>query len=320
MKIAGIISLILLSCLEKANSWGFWGHQVINRMACFTLHPQLFPFYKNHIDYLTAHAVDPDKRRYSDPAEAPRHYIDLDHYGEHPFDSIPEKWKDAVNKFTEDSLNKYGIVPWQINKVYYQLLKAFQEKDVSRILYYSANIGHYIADSHVPLHCTENYNGQKTNQTGIHGLWESRLPEIFGNEYDYFVGRAVYVDNIQEYCWQNIRHSYAALDSVLSFERELNTRFDSDKKYAFEVRGNQLIKVYSKEYSESYHNDLSGQVERRMQASIIAIGSIWYTAWVNSGMPHLLDEVKSDTLIHIPPEEIVNIVDSLKMGGKRECD
>ncbi len=321
MKIAGIISLILLSCLQRANAWGFWGHQMINRMACFTLPHELFYFYKVHIDYMTVHAVDPDKRRYSDPAEAPRHFIDIDHYGKNPFDSVPEKWKDAVEKFTEDSLIKYGIVPWHINVMYYRLVKAFRDKDVSRILYYSANIGHYIADSHVPLHCTENYNGQLTNQVGIHGFWESRLPELFGDDYDYFVGRAEFVTDVQKFCWENIKRSYAALDSVLEFERRLNNVFDTDKKFAYEVRGNQLIKVYSKEYSETYHNDLDGQVERRMQAAIISVGSIWYTAWVNAGMPDLpsIDNPLIDS--GVPEEEVRSLGDSLKtINGKRDCD
>lgn len=321
MKMAGIVSLILLSCLQRANAWGFWGHQVINRMACFTLPPSLFTFYKIHVDYLTVHAVDPDKRRYSDPGEAPRHFIDIDHYGEHPFDSVPKKWKDAVEKFTEDSLNKYGIVPWHINTMYYRLVKAFREKDISRILYYSANIGHYIADSHVPLHCTENYNGQKTNQVGIHGFWESRLPELFGDDYDYFVGRASYVENVQNYCWENIRQSYAALDSVLSFEKRLNDAYDTDKKYAFEVRGNQLIRVYSREYAENYHRDLDGQVERRMQAAIVAVGSVWYTAWADAGMPDLPSIENPVIDSGIPEEEVRNVGDTLKvLNGKRECD
>jgi hypothetical protein len=302
MKIASLISLILLSCMEKTSAWGFWGHQVINRMATFTLPPQLFRFYKSNIDYITTHAVDPDKRRYSDPEEAPRHYIDLDHYGQHPFDSIPEKWRDAVAKFTEDSLKKYGIVPWQITRTYYSLIRAFSEKDYSRILYYSACLGHYIADSHVPLHCTENYNGQLTNQVGIHGFWESRLPELFGDDYDYFVGTAYYIEDVQSFCWNSIKESYAALDSVLSFERELNARFDSDKKYAFDERGNQLLKTYSREYSENYHRELDGQVERRMQKAIVAVGSLWYTAWANAGMPDLMP---ADSIsVSIPKEEL----------------
>lgn len=47
----------------------------------------MFGFYKRHIDYVTDHATDPDSRRYAVAAEAPRHYIDIDHYvpeGEDP--------------------------------------------------------------------------------------------------------------------------------------------------------------------------------------------------------------------------------------------
>ena len=30
-------------------------------------------------------------------------------------------------------------------------------------------------------------------------------------------------------------------------------------------------------------------VEERMRASIVLLGSFWYTAWVNAGQPDLLD-------------------------------
>ena len=39
-----------------------------------------------------------------------------------------------------------------------------------------ADLGHYLADAHVPLH-TGNYSSQRTNQTGIHALWETHNVE-----------------------------------------------------------------------------------------------------------------------------------------------
>src|SRR6266478_82546 len=72
--------------------WGFWAHKKINRMACFTVPSPLFVFYKNHIEFITEHAIDPDRRRYADPDEAPRHFIDLDHYIADGLDSIPKYW------------------------------------------------------------------------------------------------------------------------------------------------------------------------------------------------------------------------------------
>ena len=282
--------LILVACclVIPVFCWGFFAHKMINRLAVFTLPESLLLFYKTNIEYITEHAVDADMRRYSDPEEACRHYIDLDYYEAiTPIDTVPKYWKDAVAKYTEDTLKAYGIVPWHISLMKYKLTEAFKAKDVDRILKISADIGHYIGDAHVPLHSTENYNGQKTNQYGIHGFWESRLPELFSDKYDFFVGRAKYIDNVQMAAWAASEGSYAAKDSVLDFERKLNTTFGSDRKYSNEQRGQAMIKVYSKEYSEAYHNMLDNQVERRIRASVLTVGSIWYTAWVDGGQPDL---------------------------------
>ena len=286
------IYILLTSCvvtfvIYKVNAWGFAAHKKINHMAVFTLPPDMIGFYKKNIDFLTDHAVDPDMRRYANAEEAPRHFIDVDRYGDHPFDSLPMFWNDAVKKFSEDSLKAHGIVPWHIQVMFQRLSKAFKDRNVELILHYSADIGHYIGDAHVPLHCTANYNGQLTNQVGIHGFWEGRIPEMFFEEYDYLTGRAVYIEKTQQEAWKFIKGSYAAKDSVLLFEKELSNRFSSDRKYSFEERGGNNIKVYSREYTEAYSKMLDGMVERRLRESIISVGSFWYTAWVNAGSPDL---------------------------------
>ncbi|MCB0820465.1 MAG: S1/P1 Nuclease [Bacteroidetes bacterium] len=286
MKQISVIILFLLIAL-KSFAWGFWAHKRINRMAVFTLRDDLFTFYKENIEYLTEHAVDPDKRRYAVKNEAARHYIDVDRYGDHPFDSLPKYWGRAVEKYTEDTLMAHGIVPWHIDRMLQRLTKAFADKDYTKILRNSADLGHYIADAHVPLHCTKNYNGQLTNQNGIHAFWESRLPELFSQDYDFFTGKAKYIDKPIDYIWNIVRASYAAKDSVLLFERMLNEKFPSDQKYSYEQRGANMMKVYAYDYSEQYHKMLDGMVERRMRKAIITVGSFWYTAWVNAGQPDL---------------------------------
>ena len=290
----------------SAPPWGFWGHKRINRIAVFTLPQEMFGFYKHHIEYITASAVNPDKRRYATKGEAPRHYIDIDHYGEQPFDSMPRKWFDAVEKYSEDTLLAYGIVPWHVDRMMLWLTEAFEKKDGPLILRLSAEIGHYIADAHVPLHTTENYNGQLTNQVGIHGFWESRLPELFGEDYDYFVGKASYVENSLDMIWDIVMDSHHMLDSVLTIEKELSQTFDSDQIYSFEKRGATTTRVYSESYSRAYSNHLSGMVERRMRASIIDIGSLWMTAWVNAGQPNLQD-LLDDELMKQMEEELQKV-------------
>lgn len=268
-------------------AWGFWAHKRINRLAVFTLPPEMIAFYKENIEYITEHAVDPDKRRYAVEGEAPKHFIDLDYYCTYPCDSFPRQWYQAKEKYSEDTLMEYGIVPWAIELTMKSLTNAFEQNDKARILKYSADLGHYIADSHVPLHTTLNYNGQLSNQHGIHGLWESRLPELFNNEYDFFVGRARYIENTNEFIWDNILLAHSHLEKVLSYEKGIDNTFPSDQKYSFETRGATIVRTYSEGYSNAYHQKLNGMVEEQMRQSIKHIGDLWFTCWVNAGMPNL---------------------------------
>lgn len=244
-------------------------------------------FYKRNVNYITEKSVNPDMRRYIMPNEAPRHYIDLDDYGDSAAFKLPRYWSAAVEDIGEDTLNAYGLVPWHINLVQYQLTQAFLNQDKDRVLRYSSDLGHYIADANVPLHTTSNYNGQKTGQVGIHGFWESRLPELFFDQYELLTGRAKYIDNTQLAAWDAVLKANAALDSVLKFESELSSSFDLSKKYSFEERGASTLRVYSYEFSKEYHRMLDGMVERQMKRAIKMLGDFWYTAWVNGGQPDL---------------------------------
>jgi S1/P1 Nuclease len=306
--IAVTLSLVTYSP-APTYSWGFFAHKLINKMAIFTLPPGMINFYKKNLDYISDHAVDPDKRRYGVVGEAERHYIDIDHYGKDAFKEVPKFWKAAVEKYTEDTLKAYGIVPWHIEKMVYRLQEAFKEEDVHRILQTSAELGHYIGDAHVPLHTTENYNGQMTNQKGIHGFWESRIPEIKSQDYDFFTGRAKYADKVIDRAWSYVKASNNAVDSVLGFERELNARYSPDRKYSVESRGNVNMRVYSEEYTTEYNSMLNGMVERRLRGAIIQVGCLWYTAWVNAGKPDLnklLDkEVTADKKREMEAEELL---------------
>jgi hypothetical protein len=283
--------LLSCSCILFFHScfcWGFFAHKKINFYAVFLLPPEMLVLYKPNIDFISTHAVDPDKRRYLLAGEGARHFLDIDHYGPFPFDSLPRKWNEAVAKFSEDTLNKYGIVPWWIPNMLQRLTSAFKEKNKSKILKLSAEIGHYIADAHVPLHASQNHNGQLTGQEGIHAFWESRIPELFAEtEWDFLLGRAEYISNPSGFIWKRFLESAAAADTVLRIEKQLSIQMPSDKQFAFENRNGIFIKQYSTAYSTRYDQMLKGMIERRMQQSIFSVASFWYTAWVNAGQPDL---------------------------------
>jgi hypothetical protein len=282
------IIVCLLSIASKSYCWGFFAHKKINYLAVFLLPPQMMVLYKPNIEFLTEHAVDPDKRRYAVAAEGPRHYLDIDHYGKYPYKELPHKWTDAVAKFGADTLQGYGIVPWHVQIMLNRLTMAFKEKDFSSIMKNSAEIGHYIADAHVPLHASSNHNGQYTNQKGIHAFWESRIPELLADkQFDFFIGKAEYIKDPGIFIWNRIIESGREADSVLSIEKELSLHFPGDRKYSFEKRNNVLLRQYSSEYTIAFDKKLNGMVERRMRQAIFAVASFWYTAWVNAGQPDL---------------------------------
>lgn len=353
--------------------WGFYGHRKINRQAVFSLPPEMLVFYKKNIEYITDHAVDPDKRRYATKHEAVRHYIDLDVWGKPPFKNVPREWTDMLIKFTQiyvvdekgdtsklnvkvgdmeiaptdfvdlhpgfqkkykaipmedyrrffwknvqseyyedewiidcdsiaaligyspncqsvfakENFTEYGIVPYHLKLMQARLTRAFENRDAKRILQLSAEFGHYVSDAHVPLHTTENYNGQMSNQRGIHAFWESRLPELYADEYyDFWVGKAEYIEDPQQYYWDVVLKSHSYVDSVLLIEADLFNKM-GDRKYCFDERGTLQIKTECQEYAAAYARRLDGMVERRMQASILAVASAWYSAWVDSGQPNL---------------------------------
>lgn len=379
-----IFIFILTLSFSVSEDWGFYAHRRINRMAVFTLPPEMIAFYKKNIEFITEHAVDPDMRRYSSKHEAVRHYIDVDHWGEYPFEEVPRQWTDALMTYTDlymvsndndtihflgkdmieemveeetdsifwkikskefqamtnanivhpdayrqffkkyiqpqyyeeewlidcdtfqkiwsnektdfdcqsifavDRFSEYGILPYNLERMLRNLTYAFKDKDLNKILRYSAEIGHYIGDAHVPLHTTENYNGQLTNQVGIHAFWESRLPELFADEtYDYFVGKAEYIEDPNEYFWDIVLTSHSYLDSVLLIEKDLTQTFPSDLIYCFEERGDKTIKTQCEAFAAAYHERLEGQVERRMRDAILSLGDVWLTAWIDAGEPPL---------------------------------
>jgi hypothetical protein len=285
---------LLFGPISPARAWGFYGHRLLNRLAVYTLPPEMLPFFKANIDYLTTNATRPDSRRTVVPTEAPRHFLDVDAYGDSALTrhgrGLPRAYADAVALVGgEDSLLRHGIVPWQVARMKGQLTAAFRERDTDRILHLAADLGHYVADACVPLHTTRNYNGQLTNQRGIHALWESRLPELNGPSYDLLTGQAPYLDNPTEAAWLAVERAHAALDSVFTMERQLTAELTEDRKYGYEQRGRQTIRTYSREFSQAYHQRLNGQVERQLRYAARLIGAFWYTCWVDAGQPDLTE-------------------------------
>lgn len=291
-RFAAVLAIGLAAIPSLLHAWGYWGHPRINRAAVLALPPVMRDFFYCHVDYMTQEAVIPDVRKYalSDKAERPRHYIDIEDY-EKPIAQIPHAWDEAKVAYSTVDLDKRGRLPWYVQEMMGKLTQAFKDRKKEEILFLAADLGHYLGDAHMPLHTSTNHDGQLTDQKGVHALWESNLPERFGNTYNFRVAEATLVADPVADIWRIIGESHAAKDTVLAVDKKLRTElgdniFEKDAQGA--VRKNQYGQPYfSTAYATRFHQDLHGMVQRRMRGAIQATANYWYTAWVSAGKPDL---------------------------------
>lgn len=201
------------------------------------------------------------------------------------------EWSDSPAVFrmeVVDSFSKHGLLPFRILTLSRSLELAFLQQDIDRILRISADLGHYVGDAHVPLHTTENYNGQLTGQTGIHGFWESRLPELFlHKKYFLNIRPARYIHDLSDEIWRVIQQSHALVEKVLECERSARASLRDDQIMCYDERSGRFVWQPCQLFAESYNECLGDMVWRRWEDAIHFLGSVWLTAWANAGEPFL---------------------------------
>ena len=278
----------LVVCSLLLSSWGFLVHRTTLQLAVYQLPKKLQPlFYQNMGDLVKA-SVRPDQRRNFDSTEAPKHFIDLEMYGDSAAWRMPRSWNDAVAKYTADTLKKYGYVPYWIMAMQEKLTSAFRAGKRDSVLYYAADLAHYIGDANVPLHTSVNYDGQLTNQKGLHSLWESTIPELEMVQYDLYAHhQAKYISNKEAAVWSAIQKAYQLLPEIFLQEREASKDFTDATKYRIQVRNGKESKTYTTAFASAYSQKLGNTINQQLLRSSRMIADFWYTAWVDAGKPDI---------------------------------
>ena len=241
----------------------------------------------SEVEWLSAHATDADKRKHAVEREAPRHYLDWDAPALSCLDTLGgAPWfQRAAKACSEDTLWEYGVLPWQIGWSYSRLVAAFDSLDRTGILRHATDLGHYVADAHVPLHTTLNYNGQLTGQDGIHGVWETRLPALFGGSYVLVVQEVGYVRDVNLWAWQAVSNSHSSVPLVLSEAARASALHGEG--LVREERGSTVQLLQDEAWCAAYHAGMNGMVEVQWRLAIQGVSSLWYSAWVDAGEPDL---------------------------------
>ncbi len=255
--------------LTAAESWG-WGltaHQMITDRAIRLLPTRVGPFYWENRKVLAELSIDPDVRKEWDWTEGPKHYIDLERYPADP----PRSLESAMDRFSRDTFAKGGWVPWHTQDVYRKLVDAYRKKDYPEILRLSGDLSHYVADMHIPLHTTENHDGQLSIDTGVHSRFESKLVDLYPDVLPFTPAPPEYISDVTDRIWRIIGESWRGIDSVLEQDRK-------NRAGGGATDGYDLIKA------RQTHGPLAA---RRMNDASRAVASFWYSAWIDAVRPRL---------------------------------
>lgn len=288
MKRSLLLALFCFSLILVCSGWGFLVHRTVNQLAIYQLPKKLRLFFYEHQVYLVRNSVRPDERRNSDKEEASKHFIDAEAYGDSSLWKMPYGWQEAVALYTKDSLEKYGYVPYVVMDIKNKLTAAMQAGNSDSVLFYAADMGHYIADAHVPLHTTLNYDGQLTGQRGLHSLWESTVPALEITSYNlYNRHRVRYLHKPEEAIWKACRGGFQLLDDMFRKEKEVSQGFTDSIKYRYQMRNGRQSRSYSTAFARVYAQALGGTVNNQLLLSARLITDFWYTCWVDAGKPDL---------------------------------
>lgn len=272
-------SLVLLP--RDAGAWGFEAHKFIAEHAIALLPPHLRAFFEARRVMFVEHSIDPDLWRavgFAD--EPPRHFLDLDAYGAYPFDALPRDYDEAIRVHGEEKVRANGQLPWRVTEIYDRLLRAFQQMKrgdapgwtYDNVVFFSSVLSHYVGDAHVPFHAVVNYDGQLTNQLGVHSRFES---ELFSRTRDRLVVRPIVVPPITD--------ARDATFAVLLMSTTLTEPILVADRAAIGTK-----EYYDDEYYRAFGaGGASAVLERRINESIAAVAAIITGAWEAAGKPDL---------------------------------
>jgi hypothetical protein len=277
---AAVIGLLtgFLMAPSTASAWGFEAHRFIVSRAIDMLPPQLLPFFEANRAFIVERAIDPDLwRNVGFTEEPPNHFLDFDAYGKYPFSDLPRDYDEAVKKHGIEKLKANGLVPWRTHEIAGRLIRGFEALHKNGpyarndIRFFSAIIGHYVADAHVPLHAVLNYNGQLSGQTGIHNRWEDELFIRYRKQLVLKPGPLRSIAHERDFIFDTLLESSQLADDVLAADKE-----------AIEDRG-----VYDDAYFATLFARTRPVMERRLNDAITAVASIITSAWEQAGKPQL---------------------------------
>jgi hypothetical protein len=273
-----VVAAVGIAGPVRVGAWGAGGHRLILERAIDLLPPELRSAFDADRTTLLAHASDPDLWRAAGfEEEAPRHFLDIDAYGPPPFSALPREFGAAVEKYGPETVTKNGLLPWRAAEMRGRLVRAFeahasgQRYGLGNAVYLTAVLAHYVADAHQPFHAVLNYDGQLTNQYGIHARFEDDLPTRFAARLTYSPAAPKPILDTRDSVFDALASGATLVEGLLAADRR-----------AAEGRAE-----YDDGYYEAFFAAAQPVLERRTSEAITAVAGVILGAWEQAGRPDL---------------------------------
>lgn len=263
-------------------SWGYSGHSTIGR-KCTESFPVTMSCFLPWADSIANHSSDADTRKGWDPSESMRHYIDIDNYSEFVATGrIPSTYDSVVEIHGLEFVEQEGILPWATINKYDSIKMSFQLHDWESALRQIYDLSHYVGDGHMPLHITRNFNGNFTEQTGVHSRYESSMVGYNIDALDNYSSDSVhFISDVNKYVFNYLYHNYLYIDSILNADT-----------YAQNLAGN----TNSALYYQTLFSKTKDFTTLLLHNASLALADLIYTAWIEAGSPQFTTSISSNSL------------------------
>jgi len=253
-------------------SWGEKAHRKINSSVAGFL-PKEMQNLNGWTAVLTEHSTDADQKKKTDKTEFVKHFIDIDNYDDFiKTGRIEENIEMAFRKYGKEKVKKEGTLPWASDSTYRALVLNFKSGDWNRAALTAADLGHYVGDGHMPLHIAANYDGQKTNQKGIHRRYEETMIDRHIEEIQFDFSTCRKVSKVQPFVFKYLYFNHAYIDRLLKADSLANN-----------LAGKQYNEVY---YQSLWENSKSFTV-KLLEESSKTTAALIYSAWIEAGKPKI---------------------------------
>ncbi len=285
-----MIFLLVLTAVGAllALGWGWDAHRFINRKTVYHLPNSMLLFIQDS-SFFSYHSVDADARRNNNDtsfyAEWPRHFMDIDDYPN--FHNLPRSLDSMIMLYGWERVKNNGINPWATVWVYDSLVNQLTRGNWTAAKLTASDLGHYVGDAHQPLHNTRNYNGQFSNNYGIHSRYETTMLSP-----GYYLSALYITPDTVQYIGDRINHVF---DYILHTNSLVNTVLQGDT-YGKSVSGWSGSGTPPASYYNALWNFTDDITHSQMQRATLNLASLWYSAWVDAGLilpTDVLDETKT---------------------------